>query len=111
MKFRSMRSVDTLSHGKTTTLIFSGVLESGEYASLKKKLVETIEKSTFVRIDFQNIVKIESLYLYMVLSLLKTLKEKEIPYESVRLSAELIDTLVIMGIEVSLFNKPLEREY
>lgn len=114
MQLRTMHSVDTTGHGKTTTVLFTGILENKELGEMKEKLLRIIDQAHFLRIDLQNIEAIEFSYLSLLLSFLKTVREEKKSYEVVRVSPSLVDTLLLLGIPLSLFGVDLsesERGY
>lgn len=103
MQLRLMYSVDISGQGKTTTVLFVGSLENKELATVKKKLLSALDRAHFLRIDLQNIESIEFSFLALLLSFLKTIQEEKKSYEVVRLSKKFVDTLLMLGIPLSLF--------
>lgn len=102
MQIRSMHSVDSNSHGKTTTILFTGEIDYREVATLAQKLNTLVAKSSFLRVDLQNCESFEFSFLLLILSLFKTLQHEEKSFEVVRVSPTFVDSLLLLGIPLDL---------
>ncbi len=109
MILRTMHSVDALSNEKTTTLLFDGALQPGELSKIKESLLFVIDKPVLVKIDLQGEEKIQFNFLVLLLSFLKTLKANGKKYEILRLSSILVDSFLLLGIPLDLFNIDLAK--
>lgn len=114
MQIRSMHSVDTNSHGKTTTILFAGEIDYREVTTLSEKLNALVQKSTFLRVDLQNCESFEFSFLLLILSLFKTLQHEGKAFEVVRVSPAFVDSLLLLGIPLDLLKIDIaqsESEY
>lgn len=104
MQIRSMHSLDTNTHGKTTTILFTGEIDYREVTTLGQKLNDLVKKCSFLRVDLQNCESFEFSFLLLILSLFKTLKHEDTSFEVVRVSPAFVDSLLLLGIPLDLLN-------